>query len=432
MRKLQRIVAATTTTTTPPKQQHYLVVSYRCCWKLAALVVLSATVLHVSHTTTTTMTSWPYKDADRDQRPQNDNSVQGTIEPKPPVGHPFDNNNSSSSSTAPMVIHLGTYRGKTLIAPPSQHADMVCIWQPHGDDGLDNCRKLLQRRVIEPLLHNNNNNAAPPPPVYMFGDSTMFRLYNSTSLRTRLSATASQQQQQQHHACTLRTTDWCNMTYGHPATLDVADYRKPDVTKEGPVTTGWHKPGCSDCGGCESHFLDCPTTTTTTSSTTSTIGGFVHMEFARDVEWQTELYSTTQENLAHLLLPDKHAICFVGAGLHDMIMPLHSRARFQRNVAWLVRLLVLEQHNVCQHVVWILNNAPLYEQHENYTQTVETVRDWNAAVVETFVHDTVLRPYVTIVDVFEAARYEHHCDNIHMGYPWYAALSQLVLLCVVG
>lgn len=238
----------------------------------------------------------------------------------------------------------------------------------------------------------------------------MYRLHNSTELRNIFVDTplANITCVQEH--CHLRVTDYCDLTYDLPVSLSGNDtrYRKPELSMEGPVTTGWNKPGCADCGGCESHFLDCGTS----NACNIPSGGFVHMEFARDVEWQTELFPTTQENTAHLLLKNQQALCFMGAGFHDMIIPNHTLEKFVMNVQWYLRLF-LEETQACRHVVWITNNAPMYEEHEEYIQTVGRVKDWNQAAIQAITSDESLRTQTTIVDVFEAARYVVLTSVIH-------------------
>jgi hypothetical protein len=150
---------------------------------------------------------------------------------------------------------------------------------------------------------------------------------------------------------------------------------------EGPANYAKDKPYCSDCGGCDPHFLHCEPVQLTSKqskekaeqckSNKTIYGGFMKVEFAKDVELQTPMYRTTQENTAFYL--NQHfntpymvqewgkPICVIGTGLHDMILLLKTEhfhmLHFIKNVEWYLMIM----KNECSHIVWVTNTAPTRE-----------------------------------------------------------------------
>merc|ERR1719494_1417948 len=82
----------------------------------------------------------------------------------------------------------------------------------------------------------------------------------------------------------------------------------PSTTVEGPLKNGLENHFCSDCSGCrgfiyESPFMDIE---------------YIPVEFAKDVEVQTDDTRTTQETVAkYLKSTTRETIVFVNTGLHD-------------------------------------------------------------------------------------------------------------------
>jgi hypothetical protein len=110
------------------------------------------------------------------------------------------------------------------------------------------------------------------------------------------------------------------------------------------------------------------------------------VEFARDVEWQTSEYSTTQENLISKYIADQwnsddlvyefgRPICVVRAGHHDVAVPNITLEIYMENVNWYLELLLQQ----CDYVIWISSTAPA---HDEYAQKIEGTYVWNMAVLE--------------------------------------------------
>lgn len=293
------------------------------------------------------------------------------------------------------------------LAPPTpfntREVANSCVWSPGSYAA---CSELLRRRLTLPLRR-----------LLFFGDSTIHKLYVEGILSIKLVDEALEHCPQS--SCIIRTTERCNLTYNYPRSIPTNLYSKPDLMKgEGPVSVGWNNPGCSDCSNCESRFLEC----TGSQSCLVPHGGFVHMEYARDVEWQTADYMTTQENTAGLLQHPgselyNNTVCVMAAGLHDMDVPFTNVGKYIQNVEWYLSLYL---KTVCHRVVWLSNATPLTN---NYTQTIAKTQEWNEAVKwklhQRFFHSTIF------IDLWDASRTELHADNLHMDLPWNRKLSEL-------
>jgi hypothetical protein len=242
-------------------------------------------------------------------------------------------------------------------------------------------------------------------------------------------------------SCLVRTNEHCNRTYGIDASIvpNSELWVLPDLTRgEGPISNGNINPGCSDCSNCNSRFLDCSAPEPDQERCHVPHGGYVYTEFSRDVVWQTTMYKTTQENTASLLR-DGYAIypatvCVMAAGYHDMDVVFNSGllmsdqetaasfgsvAIYMQNVKWYLSL-YLEQ--VCRHVVWLANAAPLTD---NYTQTIGRTRAWNEAVQQELGADEKFRDSTTYIDLWTASQTWPHSNNLHMDEAWNVHLADL-------
>ena len=107
--------------------------------------------------------------------------------------------------------------------------------------------------------------------------------------------------------------------YYHIEELIHGDYQKPNVSRlEGPLAYGLANPGCSDCSGCDSLLYKC------VSKDGDTIElEYLAMEFIRDVELQSVLSRTSQENIMHYLAQSdsiNKSVFVLNAGLHDLLI----------------------------------------------------------------------------------------------------------------
>lgn len=309
---------------------------------------------------------------------------------------------------------IATANAVPIIAPSSVHPNTssrtqettnACVWNPSSHTA---CSVLLRQRLQLPLRR-----------LLFFGDSTIHKLFVDGILWIKLVDDAMDHCPQS--SCVIRSTERCNLTYGNQRTTPNEWYAKPDLMKgEGPVSVGWNNPGCSDCSNCDSRFVEC----TGTTQCQVPHGGFVHMEYARDVEWQTMDYTTTQENTAKLLQHNgsevyDNTVCVMAAGLHDMDVPFTNIERYIQNVEWYLSLYL---DTICQQVVWLSNTAPMTN---NYTQTIAKTKEWNEAVKsklrQSFFNSTVY------IDLWDASQTERHADNLHMDVAWNKKLTELFL-----
>lgn len=191
--------------------------------------------------------------------------------------------------------------------------------------------------------------------------------------------------------------------------------------------------------GCDSNFLLCNIQNATTQpcpagDTNETVvhGGYITIEFARDVEMQSPEFLTTQENIAVFLDRDYNTpilvedfgkpVCVVNTGHHDVVIPKITRSMFLSNVEWYLTLL----NPQCESIIWIATTAPLSITAGKYFQTVNQTQSWNAGVKEILARTPKLLPKAVFVDVFEASRSWPHNDNIHMNDAWYAHLGRFI------
>jgi hypothetical protein len=157
------------------------------------------------------------------------------------------------------------------------------------------------------------------------------------------------------------------------------------------------------------------------------IGGFINLEFARDVTLQTAYYTTTQENIAlfmhhnyntpSLLEAFGKPYCFVNTGHHDAAIEAMTKEVFVENVEWYLRLLQPE----CHRIIWISTTSP---RDDSQVQHINSTLEWSKAVREMLANQTDLP--VAFVDVFHASVSASHEDNIHMSKGWYSALANFL------
>jgi hypothetical protein len=268
------------------------------------------------------------------------------------------------------------------------------------------------------------------------GDSTMKRLFSLSKLSEYLFDAAPIRSICPQYLCSTVTSARCNMN--EILNLPRASHwMPPNVTLgEGPCSYGKENPFCLDCDGCTSSFLWCrngePERPCLFSNTSRGMyGGYFSVEFARDVEVQTEQFATTQKSIAYYLGRDWNTeaitadfgrpICVVGAGHHDAGIPNITKAVFLTNVERYLNLLSAQ----CDHIIWLSNNSPLTD---DAVQKINQTREWNLGVRDILVH----RNKSSFVDVFEASRDFPHEDDLHMDSRWYDLLGGMLLQIVKG
>jgi len=272
--------------------------------------------------------------------------------------------------------------------------------------------------------------------LLMFGDSTMWKLshYKRGMIRNA-----------------LKTLNLCNPKYlckriggrrcdsvKNLQQQRAAVWNPPNLSLgEGPHKYGLKNPFCTDCDGCSMGIIMCKQSklynaTTIESSCKANDGklflhgGYIPIEFARDVELQTPDDSTTQEVLATFLRESYNTaplvedfglpICVVNTGHHDRVVA--TRAQFLRNVKWYVGLLTPQ----CSMIVWITSTAPATDE---FKQTKNQTKSWNEGVIQSFRKEgsSELLDKLFVVDVHAASINYTHADNVHMEYTWYSHLG---------
>ncbi len=296
----------------------------------------------------------------------------------------INNNGSTSTSTS------------TIISEEDPANKWTCDW---SIESLDECNQVLAHRLPPPTSPQGAAAAGMVSPTtkqrwLFFGDSTMKRPFNKSNLNRYLveeplifiSEGSKEDIDDNQYACwsdllcTERHDDRCY----HDRVFQVervAEWQLPVWDNfEGP--TGWakDKPYCSDCSGCDPHFLHCLPKAGTAATNNEgrkcnlnnmVYGGYMKVEFAKDVELQTPQYRTTQENTANYLHEHFNSpqmvtdwgkpICVIGTGLYDMTLLLKTdnfhQGHFIENVNWYLMLMKDE----CSHIIWMANTAPSRE-----------------------------------------------------------------------
>jgi hypothetical protein len=231
----------------------------------------------------------------------------------------------------------------------------------------------------------------------------------------------------------------------HLSLEPVITWEFPNETNgEGPTVFGLENAYCTDCAGCESKVLTCSLSdamedvscssgdvnaapTEGSSYTGPAYGGFAAVEFARDVELQSTLFKSTQENwLLHYInktwnSPDAieefgRPVCVVSAGIHDCTVHDITTEIYLQNVQWYLGI-VFQQ---CDYVIWVANNCPLRDE---YKQTKALMHHWNVAVQEVLLSTPFFRQNSFFLDVFESSINYPHEDNMHMKWSWYGLLA---------
>ena len=145
---------------------------------------------------------------------------------------------------------------------------------------------------------------------------------------------------------------------------------------------------------------------------------FITVEYARDVEMQSEMGNTTQETLSrYLQLRGKiYSLCVVNAGIHDNALRDLSTETYILNVKEYLELLF----PICLHIIWIETNSVRGDK--EWSQGNTKIQVWNKGVnsyIETHLHHKV-----SVVRVFERSKQARRRDNVHMHESWYLELAK--------
>jgi hypothetical protein len=288
------------------------------------------------------------------------------------------------------------------------------------------------------------------------GDSTVFRLFLDSRLETYVLRDAIGRYKRQRGPCLFSHRLQCHSVYCHRCdtmqqlSLNEASsgWVLPDYAHgEGPVKFGYSHPYCTDCDGCDTKLLTCslsksddthcsdefaaPSRDASSLYTGPAYGGYISVEFARDVELQTNQFTTTQENILSLYIAERwnapiemieefgRPICVVSTGHHDIAVPNITKAIYLENVQWYLEI-VSQQ---CDSILWVTNTGPLTD---DFHQTKAATLEWNMGIKDILFTNPEYRRKSFVLDVFNASLEHPHADNIHMERDWYEALATFV------
>ena len=261
------------------------------------------------------------------------------------------------------------------VAIPDTDIIYSCDWS-HSDD--KPCSELVQN--IKKKMNSRR--------ILFLGDSTMGRLFNKIPRRGK----------------NIITTNRCNWLQNFGIKKSTTWISPPKDA--GPVKYGLENNWCTDCSGCKSRF----------STGEGIANSYIAVEFAKDVEMQSEIGSTSQETLVNFLKTHhKYELCVVNSGIHDQAIKYLTTQHYVANVKHYLQLLSL----VCPQTVWIETTFP---KTDNYLQTKTKTQEWNVAV-----NDMINLDFtgVYIIKVGNASIHWPHADNVHLDDEWYSSLSRL-------
>ena len=318
-----------------------------------------------------------------------------------------------------------------------------CEYSP---ENMTSCKSMISNMICKIDRANKQEEGMIPVPlppprprrVLFLGDSTMGPGFLFKYLKSLL-ATPKNTCPQKYN-CTYKEGSNCNNN--ELFDLDVLTRKQwiPPKFNEGPVN---RSPFCTDCLGCKTTMLECQILQQNqTCHKPMYYGGYMTVEFARDVEIQSNQYMTTQENLIKSYIPNKwntpdliqdfnKPVCVVGTGFHDIMIPTITFNVFLENVQWYLSMLQKE----CSITLWLANTAPTADATYNHTRS-NTIRtypqnqnntlEWNEGVRDLLQRNKNFSE-IGFVDVYKASLNALHQDHIHMSRDWYSNLAKLFI-----
>lgn len=334
-----------------------------------------------------------------------------------------------------------------------------CTWAPEMDDAcVEHLSDQLGASLLRPDADGKNNDDDGEDDYKrhslplrgrrwaFLGDSTMAMMWRLSPLQVNLTREAAIRRDcPNEYNCSVTFADRCGVNEALQVSR-ATEWTRPNFSRaEGPVQNGLANPFCYDCMGCNPVTLTChdkehvqhgsnASTSTTQcglrdrNTVQAIYGGFLGVEFARDVEFPSLEYSTTQETIVRGYLARQwntprqladfgRPICVVIAGFHDATIPNITQALYMANVAWYIDLLL---DHACAHVVWIGNTCPGTDK---YAQKRLMIYQWNYAVRDYLWRHREDR--TSYIDVYNASITYARNDNVHMSPTWYNLLGSM-------
>lgn len=340
-----------------------------------------------------------------------------------------------------------------LPQPGRENDPTYCQWGP-SDSHNDNNHPCVSKLMPSFCGKGNAIPATMGTRVLLFGDSTFGPNFLAKFLAPRLHFPTSLnvcQDTRRSILCQWKVAERCNNEafYGFSASEYNPDgwVVQPEYGREGPAEFGLSRHRCSDCAGCKTGFLACSPkhNANTGGSMCSTQdateqqqhkyqGGYINVEFARDVILQTNHHNTSQENIALFLNREYNSAelveafgkpyCVINTGHHDVLVDGITMKQFVQNVQWYLNLLQPE----CHRILWVSSTAPLTDM---YAQKLQLTLDWNEAVREMLAEEPIgdlngKQQVIPFLDVFSASIEHEHRDNLHMSQDWYQSLANFI------
>ena len=226
--------------------------------------------------------------------------------------------------------------------------------------------------------------------VAFLGDSTMFQISREYFTIKTLTCTEISVR------CSL--TEWLT---GEKIVKE--QWIKPGPN-EGPTDYGYDHPGCSDCSGCEAK--QCGRNV------------YFPIEFARDVELQTEEHQTTQSLVGAYIQTHPFKMCVVSAGIHDMRIPrlVNNPQLYVENVWYFV-----QQLEGCQKIVWVLTSST--RDNTKYPQVNKRIKLWNRLIQE---DSRISGRVFFFLDAYTLSTKFRHKDNVHLETAYSKTVASLL------
>lgn len=249
----------------------------------------------------------------------------------------------------------------------------------------------------------------PPTSIVFLGDSTMKALYEIIASQWKKGRNVTEVE-----ASRCGMMEFLGLPPSSTGWTKPAEFLS-SLGPVGPVRYGLSSPYCTDCYACyaRSKVDLSPASPLAVSSL-----HLLPLEFALDVELQTDGASTTQE-VYFKYLGGKYGAagttkpaCVVNVGIHDMRLPLGA-SQFAENVGKLLGGLA----EVCGRVVWVTISSTTNVEPQN----VEKVKGWNDEVKKVIYRD--LASQVATLDVEHMSSWNSmvhikpldlHSDNVHL------------------
>ena len=302
------------------------------------------------------------------------------------------------------------------------------VWEWSNND--HNCRLQLPAEHRTACIFKHSQ-------IMFLGDSQMYMLFDTVLRSLSLS-----------NCTNVKSNGRCGILGDYMGIQELSheQWRPPNFTQlEGPVANGLANPGCTDCSGCDAKQYKCEHT-----SGSSVILEYLPMEFTRDVELQSVVAGSTQENMLHYMSRNNNlhsTLVVLNAGVHDLVVvnrlvggqaefdsvealaeaefasTMHSlQNTYKQNIMWLASLLA--RHNVTKAL--FVATAPVRQPHP-HTNTLVKVFNQHAFEVMALLGYMFLDTYSLLSSQQAQQLYSDDVHAYAAGGIYYETVLDLVL-----